>query len=394
VTDASGFRPGDGVAAVRPRVLVTGAFAAPGQPVLGGIMRACTLLAGSGFARCFEVVQHQNEATRLPRPSLPVRALHSLPRARQFTRLLRSERPDAALIFASAGASFIEKGIYVARARSAGVPVLLAMRSGRFMEQCRRSRTFRLLAGRVLHRATAVLCQGESWQRFYGEEFGLPPERCPVIANWIDAPDLFALGRRRMPRRDHPVRVLYMGWLIREKGLFELLAAVRLLHADPAVPRFTLTVAGEGRAGAALREYAANNGLAGVVEFVGLLSEEECARAYAEHDVFVLPSWAEGLPNAMIEAMASGMACVVSRVGAVPDVADDDVHALLVPPRDADALRRSLRALLLDPALRERLGRAAHAMAVERFEIEAAMMRLGTVLNVLIAGGTLQQNRE
>jgi glycosyltransferase involved in cell wall biosynthesis len=93
---------------------------------------------------------------------------------------------------------------------------------------------------------------------------------------------------------------------------------------------------------------------------------------YANADIFVLPSWAEGLPNAMIEAMAAGLACVVSAVGNVPDVVTDEREALLVPPREIAALAMALERLLVDRPLRDRLASAAHEFAAARFGVERA----------------------
>jgi len=85
--------------------------------------------------------------------------------------------------------------------------------------------------------------------------------------------------------------------------------------------------------------------------------------ALDKSQIFVMPSRSEGMPVALLEAMAHGLAIVATRVGGIPEVVDHGVDALLVEPRDSAALALALRELLADPELRNRLGRAARARA-------------------------------
>jgi glycosyltransferase involved in cell wall biosynthesis len=95
--------------------------------------------------------------------------------------------------------------------------------------------------------------------------------------------------------------------------------------------------------------------------------------ALAEADVLVLPSWAEGLPNAMVEAMAARLAVVVTAVGNIPDVVTDGREALLVPPRNVSALKAALARVIEDPVLRRNLGDAAFSLAASRWDVEQAV---------------------
>ena len=90
----------------------------------------------------------------------------------------------------------------------------------------------------------------------------------------------------------------------------------------------------------------------------------------------MLPSWAEGLPNSMIEAMAAQLAVVVTAVGNIPDMVIDGRHALLVPPKDIPALTAALARVVGDAALRERLAEQGFALAAREFAVETAVTRL------------------
>jgi glycosyltransferase involved in cell wall biosynthesis len=103
-----------------------------------------------------------------------------------------------------------------------------------------------------------------------------------------------------------------------------------------------------------------------------LLGErDDVAEQLARADVFVLSSRSEGLPMAILEAMAAGLPVVATAVGGIPELVADGETGLLVPPGDADALAEALRRLVADPELRRRLGDAARTRVEERFSLAA-----------------------
>jgi glycosyltransferase involved in cell wall biosynthesis len=130
-----------------------------------------------------------------------------------------------------------------------------------------------------------------------------------------------------------------------------------------------------------------------VVRFRGWLQAQDLKRALADADVLVLPSWAEGLPNAMIEAMAARVALVVSRVGAIPDVITDRRSGLLVAPRNTESLRRALAEIIDDTDLRECLASEAYQIAVRDFGVEAAVDKLVHEIGSTIAAARASRDR-
>lgn len=364
-----------GVSASRRRVLFVGAFAEPKPGRIGGIQIACRALAASSFGRRCDLMLLDGTALRVPPPALPIRAVLALRRCVRFLRLLIGSSPDSVLIFASSGVGFVEKGLYVLTAAAVGTPTFLWMRSGDFLRQCRESRVVRLMTAPVLRAATALVCQGNTWATFYQEVFRIPRTRTCVIENWLADEGLFSIAAMRSPKR-RSCTLLFVGWLYRPKGVFELLQAVAELAADPGTPPFRVVFAGQGNDAAALKAEAAVRGVAGRVSFPGWLLGDALREAFADADIFVLPSWSEGFPNAMVEAMATGLPPVVTSVGAVPDVVTDGVDGLLVPVRDPTALRDALRCLIADEGLRGAMGQAAHATATRRFRVERAADQL------------------
>ena len=157
-----------------------------------------------------------------------------------------------------------------------------------------------------------------------------------------------------------------------------LRAAVRVVEAVPAA-HFLLV--GQGPLEADTRRLAGDLGLDGSVTFAGFRTDAR--RLIAASDLFVLSSAYEGLPIALIEAMALARPAVVTRVGGTPEVVTDGVQGLLVPPRDPAALARGVLRLLADPGLRARMGAAA-AVRARDFDILKAVHRMEQVYTDLL----------
>ena len=137
-----------------------------------------------------------------------------------------------------------------------------------------------------------------------------------------------------------PRLVLFVGRLEPQKGIGELLEAFELLRAR--LPRATLALVGHGVATEEVRARVERWGPGGAL-LAGARPPEEVATWMGACDVLTLPSWAEGTPNVVLEALASGRPVVATRVGGIPDVLRDERSGLVVPPRDAGALARGLQ---------------------------------------------------
>jgi glycosyltransferase involved in cell wall biosynthesis len=185
------------------------------------------------------------------------------------------------------------------------------------------------------------------------EELGIPPE-APVVGTVANL----------KPHKGHRV----------------LLRAAALVRREVPDARFVLV--GTGPLEAELRRQAVTLGLDGAVVFAGMrLDAPRVADAF---DVFVLPSFQEGLSIALVEAMALGKAIVVTPVGGQLEVVEPGVHAVVVPPGDPGSLACAVVELLRDPDRRSSLGRAARERAV-RFDIRRTVARLEAVYEELLA---------
>jgi glycosyltransferase involved in cell wall biosynthesis len=208
----------------------------------------------------------------------------------------------------------------------------------------------------ALRTADAVLLVSSEDARYLKDRIGIPADRVSLPLSGVSE-ELFGVERKAFSE----MRVLFLGGWIERKGTRELVAAWRRLAPEREWVR--LTLAGVGDADRARADVA---GLERV-QVIPVIERPKLSGLLARHDVFVLPSWYEGMSLAMLEAAAAGLACVVSGVSGSLDVfRPEDPRrdgAILTPAGDADALHRSLIELADDADLRATLGARARERA-------------------------------
>jgi colanic acid/amylovoran biosynthesis glycosyltransferase len=188
------------------------------------------------------------------------------------------------------------------------------------------------------------------------------------------------LGRYpfRVPRRLTDatlLRILSVGRLVPEKGQAVLLEAVAALNRERL--RATVTVVGDGPLAGDLRRMGERLDPTGRwLTLTGPLGQDELPSAFASHDVFCLPSFAEGVPVVFMEAMATGLPVVATRITGVPELVEDGVSGILVPPGRADLLTQALDALAEEPGRIPALAAAARRKVEAEFDIRAAAVDL------------------
>ena len=172
----------------------------------------------------------------------------------------------------------------------------------------------------------------------------------------------------------HDPVLLFVGRLAGVKGVPLLLEALAALA--PAHPALRLRLIGDGPDRAALEARAIRLGLADRVEFLGYRSQSEVADALAGAQIFVLPSFAEGVPVVLMEAMAAGLPVITTQIAGIPELVDSGISGLLVPPGEAAPLARALDTLLTDPARRHAMGQAGRARVSADFNIATEAAKL------------------
>jgi teichuronic acid biosynthesis glycosyltransferase TuaC len=231
----------------------------------------------------------------------------------------------------------------------------------------------RMLTGQVVRRARRLLVVSEDLRRVAIERYGAAPDRTITIPNGCNAaifhPASRSEARRQLGVDEGAKLVMYVGRLVPEKGLRELLEATAML--SQAHPRVELALIGDGPLRDELDQSARR--IAGVpVHLPGAMDASMVARWMAASDLVTLPSYSEGHPNVLVEALASGRPVVATHVGGIPEVVDASC-GVLVAPRDVHALSVALGQVMdrgWDPdALARRFSRDWSGVARETLQV-------------------------
>lgn len=218
--------------------------------------------------------------------------------------------------------------------------------------------TWRTLTKWVVARASMVTpVSGELLDIIRG--LGIPEHKCCLPRFGVDT-EMFHPAEAKTDGAPK-VRLLFVGSLIVRKGLHDLLEAL----VDPALGSVRLTVVGEGLYGPQLMEMCDRLGLKDHTDWKGILPPLEVAAVMRSSDILCLPSYMEGRPNAVNEAMASGLPVIATRVGGIPDMLEEGKTALLFEAGNVQQLRQCLIQLVSDPELRQRMGAAGREFLVK-----------------------------
>jgi len=284
--------------------------------------------------------------------------------ARRLRRLFRQE--DVALVHAHQYGPLL----YSALARLPRLPKpILFTEHGRDHPDYRRWK--RVWANRLLlTRSDRFVAVGESVRQALIEYEGLPDHRIEVIHNGCDLPQydprrpLRSLVRSELGLEEDEFVVMQVARLNRLKDLPTALRAAKLLTSDHPLAR--LVIVGEGEDRVQLESLTNELQLETRVLFLG--SRPDVARLLQSADAFMLSSISEGIPLTLIEAMASGLPCVATMVGGVPEVIRDGETGLLIGAGDHVGLAAQLGRLVSSLGLRQKLGMAGHRHVLERHD--------------------------
>jgi glycosyltransferase involved in cell wall biosynthesis len=194
------------------------------------------------------------------------------------------------------------------------------------------------------------------------ERAGVNRDRLRVVPNSIEQrtgldPSEGLRLRERLTIEENEAVILAVGRFSREKGHADLIEAAGMLRSRNPGCRFRLLLVGDGIERGTLERKISEQGLTNIAILAG--HQRDPSGFFGIANLFVLPSWSEGSPNVLLEAMGAGLPIVATKVGGVPETIDDGVEGLLVPPHQPQALSAAMEQLLLDRTLASTLADSA-----------------------------------
>ena len=266
---------------------------------------------------------------------------------------LLSQKVDVVYIHMSQGGSTVRKSILVLIAALFQKPIVMHTHGSQFHQFYANlpSVAQRLLSW-IFRRCARFIVLSDSWKVFYTKTVGLNPTSVVVLSNPVKLPP-------HVPPRSasNQVTFLFLGRIGSRKGAFDLIRAYASMPADLR-DQAHLIVAGDGEVEAA-RQLVDSLGLTDAISLPGWVGVEQRDQLLASADVFVLPSYNEGLPMSVLEAMGWGLPVITTPVGGIPELITPKQNGLLVTPGDLEQLATAMQFLIQDSSERQALGRRA-----------------------------------
>ena len=263
--------------------------------------------------------------------------------------------------------SCYRKYAYFRLVRFLGPKVILHFHGASFLDQLagapgRRRDRLRFL----FEKSDIVICVSQSWSDAIGEVF--PKSRRVMIPNGVFLPVL------REKANSSSVRIAFLGHIGARKGIFDLVSVVKRL-IDEGYDVY-LDIGGNGEVGRLMEEILRAGGR---IRFHGWVTGADKENLLAQADIYVLPSYGEGMPISVLEAMSYGIPVVSTRVGGIPELVEDGVSGFLIAAGDREALYARLRILLENRGMRAEMGKKAREAVEKHHDIRAIAQRISDI---------------
>jgi glycosyltransferase involved in cell wall biosynthesis len=374
----------------RPRLLVIG----PLPPPLGGVQLVIDMQLRSSLAHEFELHAVDTSKRQLRWAVENLTWKTPMYFVRDYSRLVRAlvrVRPDVVLVHAASSLSFLRDWMFMVTARLAGAKVICHYH-GTLHTRFPSGETWsgRLIGRFLMSAAHRVIVLGPTYQR----EMSKAWRRNDIF--W--APNMADIALFRNMPADTPApwlargdrAVLFVGRLSAPKGIYDLFDAIpRVLERHPEATFVLVGVAESDALEPVIRADAERRGIAPRVTFLGSLEGPEKAAAFVTSRIIVVPSWTEGFPLVIPEAMAAGLPVIATAVGAIPDFVKDGEDGFLIAPKNPQVLADRICRLLDDEDLRKRISERVRERAPREFAIEIGCGKVAELVSDLLASAPI-----
>lgn len=351
----------------KTKVLIVGSFPRSNQKFeYGGMLTSCKVLLNSRFSEKFKIITLNSTYFSAPIPNLALRSFFAAIKILKFIYKLIKQKPQIIILFVAEKTSAIEKGLMILIGKLFHKGVMVFPRAGKLINKYYEEKFIRNFIKFTFSRADIFLSQGLSFQKFAIRELQFSKKLAPIIPNWTAKPEHLRIGSsRKYINNSSTSKILFLAYLEDYKGVKETLEAALILRKKNY--DFHLTFAGDG----ALYNYAFNfankHNLKESTTFLGWVDEARKIKLLKESNIFLLPSYNEGFPNSLVEAMSAGLACIVSSVGNIPDFVTNDHNCMLIKPKSSEDILESTERLIKDKELLQKIAENAHIYAYSNF---------------------------
>ena len=370
------------------RILVSGHL----PPPLGGVATYYQSLLNSSLPQqvdlCFVETSSQRRTLSQSGIFTFSNLISAITDCGRFTKAVIKHRPQLTHIGTAFGLSYVKHSVCVLIARLFGSRALLHPHCGFSALYTNQPRWWQWFFRRIIRFTNGVVSLSSEWNQLITIVPG-----CAVyyLPNAIDltAYRTATLKRRVVEQNPPLLKVLYLGYLGKAKGSFDLVEAAKEILAKNIPVKIDLV--GEELAKGEverLKKQIDQTGLGNVVSLHPPVIGSKKIEMLLEADIFIYPSYGEGMPIAVIEAMASGLPIISTRVGGLPDLVKDGINGILVEAGHPDQLVRAILYLSLNPDQRFAMQMNSFQSAINNFDIEKLVPRLVNIYSKVLMGAS------
>lgn len=362
------------------KVLFVGSFKSNAKDGgVGGQMFACKTIINSSISNLVDWTLIDTTAdTNMP-TGLLKRASKAFLRILKFTYNIIFFKHDVILIFVADGWSFWEKGLMSLIAKKLSTAkVILAPRSGHITDDIEKNKILSRFILTVFKQVDIVVCQSLYWKNIFINFCKMNDnEKFIIIENMIDF-EKYGVLPVNFKSEQEEIVILFMAWVKRNKGIYEFLDALKLLKEENL--KFKAIIAGKGEDYDDVHKKIIEYGLEDKVIMKGWVLGGKKLKMLAESDIFVLPTYFEGYPNSLMEAMASGKACIATKVGSIPDMISNMETGILIDKKNSSQLFESLKILIVDAKTRNLISANSREIVRLRNSIQFGVEKFKSLL--------------
>ena len=366
---------------MKTKLMIVGGFPKKKNKIFGGVVKSSRILVDSEPFKYFDIIPFDSSQISNPPPVFIIRFFLSILRIIRFLFKINSKKPDVILIFCSAGASALEKGLMIIISNSLSVKTLIFPRAGKLINQIKSSKLFRGLIKFSFSKADTFLAQGPKWNNLAINDLKINSKKISIVNNWTATKELLEVGKKRIikDKKDN-LTIIYVGWLEKQKGILELLESFYNLNKSYDLK---IKFIGDGSLRGKINKYCTEKKIEDKVFISGWLSQYEILTYLESSDIFVIPSWFEGMPNSLIEALASGLPSISSNVGIIPDYVKHNLNGLLIEPKNKLILEKTIEKTINDVNLRKSLSKNGVELAEKMFSDSVSLDNLANEIKKL-----------
>lgn len=296
----------------------------------------------------------------------------------RFVYICLVDSPSLVHIHFCSGISVYRKSLFILVARLFKIPILLHAHGGRFIqfyERC--NRLLKKYISKILNLSSCLILLSSEKLSWFSRL--LNHDTIFTIPNLIALPDW--VSKRDLPRSKQSVSILYLGSIIKEKGVFDLIESVPSIISEH--PNTQFIIVGSGKL-EQVRQLSEAKKIQNNVVFTGWVDESAKLKLLNQADILILPSYYEELPYSILEGMAAGLAIAASRVGGIPTLIEAGANGLLFEPGNISEIVDTLKFLISYPEVRIQMGKTNIQKIKAEFSTEKIVPQMMSVYSQLI----------